>query len=153
MSVFPLIFTGMHRILASLGWTHGTAGLPLRRVLLHPTSIAAWVGMYATALNLLPAGQLDGGHIVYALAPRVHKVISWVTVLALIYLGWSNYRMVGVGGDRDCDEPLHPQARTGSRVPGAAHKPLGTGAIRGGHAGADGYDFAFPGEGVFAVRW
>ena len=88
---FPMIFTGMHRILASLGWAQRTAGLPLGRVLLHPTSIAAWVGMYATALNLLPAGQLDGGHIVYALAPRVHKVISWITVLALIYLGLSNY--------------------------------------------------------------
>lgn len=88
---FPLIFPLLHHILAGLGLAHGTAGLPLRRMLLHPTSIAAWVGMYATALNLLPAGQLDGGHIVYALVPRAHKVISWMTVAALIYLGISNY--------------------------------------------------------------
>lgn len=88
---FPLIFTAMHRILSNIGWIHGTAGLPMRQILFHPTSIAAWVGMYATALNLLPAGQLDGGHIVYAVAPRIHRAISWMTVVVLIYLGVSNY--------------------------------------------------------------
>ena len=43
--------------------------------------------MFATALNLLPSSQLDGGHIVYALAPRAHRVISWITVIALVYMG------------------------------------------------------------------
>ncbi len=43
--------------------------------------------MFATALNLLPSSQLDGGHIVYALAPRAHRIISWITVAALVYLG------------------------------------------------------------------
>jgi membrane-associated protease RseP (regulator of RpoE activity) len=47
--------------------------------------------MFATALNLLPSSQLDGGHIVYALAPRAHRVISWITVLALVCLGRLNY--------------------------------------------------------------
>ena len=51
-----------------------------------------WVGMFATALNLLPSSQLDGGHIVYALAPRVHRIVSWITVIALVYLG---HRYVG----------------------------------------------------------
>ena len=60
----------------------------------HPTVIAAWVGMFATALNLLPGGQLDGGHIVFALAPRAHKFVSRATILALIplaiycWVGW-----------------------------------------------------------------
>jgi membrane-associated protease RseP (regulator of RpoE activity) len=43
--------------------------------------------MFATSLNLLPGGQLDGGHIVYALSPRSHKIVSRLTVLALIPLG------------------------------------------------------------------
>ena len=43
--------------------------------------------MFATALNLLPTGQLDGGHIVYALWPRAHRYISWIAVFALVYLG------------------------------------------------------------------
>ena len=60
----------------------------------HPTAIAAWVGMFATALNLLPGGQLDGGHIVFSIAPRAHKQISRLTILALIpmalyfWAGW-----------------------------------------------------------------
>jgi membrane-associated protease RseP (regulator of RpoE activity) len=48
--------------------------------------------MFATALNLLPSSQLDGGHIVYALAPRAHRAISWITVIVLVYLG---HRYVG----------------------------------------------------------
>jgi membrane-associated protease RseP (regulator of RpoE activity) len=89
---FPAIFDVMHSVLRSLVPNHAIAALPLRRIYLHPTAVAAWVGMFATALNLLPSSQLDGGHIVYALAPRVHRVISWMTVIALIYLG---HRYVG----------------------------------------------------------
>lgn len=84
---YPLIFQLTHRLLALLGL--GVYGrLPLNRVLLHPTAIAAWVGMLATSLNLLPGGQLDGGHIVYALAPRAHKTISRLTVLVLLPMGY-----------------------------------------------------------------
>jgi len=84
---FPEIFRVMHGLLRSVMPAHPVAGLPLTRVYLHPTAVAAWVGMYATALNLLPSGQLDGGHLVYALAPRAHRVISWMTVIGLVYLG------------------------------------------------------------------
>src|SRR6202451_1513482 len=63
----PLIFVYAHRLLSIGG---GVAAMPLNRVLLHPTAIAAWVGMFATSLNLLPGGQLDGGHIVFSIAPR-----------------------------------------------------------------------------------
>ncbi len=84
---FPLIFDYMHRLLAILG-AGGPAALPLDRVLLHPAAIAAWVGMFATSLNLLPGGQLDGGHIVFSIAPRAHRWISWVTSIALLVMAY-----------------------------------------------------------------
>jgi membrane-associated protease RseP (regulator of RpoE activity) len=89
---FPEIFHVVHYLLRMLAPNSAVAVLPLTRIYLHPTAVAAWVGMLATALNLLPSGQLDGGHIVYALAPRVHRVVSWITVIVLVYLG---YRYVG----------------------------------------------------------
>jgi membrane-associated protease RseP (regulator of RpoE activity) len=57
-------------------------------ILLHPIARGAWVGILATALNLLPIGQLDGGHIVYAFAGRRHKLLSRIFVLALLPLGY-----------------------------------------------------------------
>ncbi len=80
---FPLIFQLMNRWFAS-----GTTAIPLNHMLLHPAAIAAWVGMFATALNLLPGGQLDGGHIVFSIAPRAHRWISWVTTLALLFMAY-----------------------------------------------------------------
>src|SRR5579871_5562289 len=50
---YPLIFQWVYRLLAALHPGSAVAGLPLSRVLLHPVSVAAWVGMFATALNLL----------------------------------------------------------------------------------------------------
>lgn len=78
---FPLVFTGAWKLLHP----HGT--LQLAQLSLSPIAIAAWTGMFATSLNLLPGGQLDGGHIVYALFPRLHKTVSRLTVLALIPMG------------------------------------------------------------------
>lgn len=92
----PLIFHFAHWMLRSAFPGHPIAALPLARVYLHPMAVAAWVGMYATALNLLPSGQLDGGHIVYALGPRAHRAISWITVFGLAYLGSLK---IGVGND------------------------------------------------------
>jgi membrane-associated protease RseP (regulator of RpoE activity) len=54
---------------------------------LHPVARAAWVGTLATALNLLPIGQLDGGHIVYSFTATKHKLLSRLFVLALVPLG------------------------------------------------------------------
>jgi membrane-associated protease RseP (regulator of RpoE activity) len=56
-------------------------------ILLHPVGRAAWVGLFATALNLLPVWQLDGGHIVYSLASKFHSRISLVVALSLVGLG------------------------------------------------------------------
>ncbi len=62
-------------------------GVALDSLLLHPVGRAAWVGLFATALNLLPAGQLDGGHIVYSVASDKHRRISLAVVAILLILG------------------------------------------------------------------
>ena len=89
---YPLIFTLAQRLLAALGILRGAAAMPLEKLALHPMVFAAWGGMFATALNLLPGGQLDGGHIVFSIAPRAHRFISRVVILILIpmavYLWW-----------------------------------------------------------------
>ena len=54
---------------------------------LHPIGFAAWFGFFATALNLLPVGQLDGGHVSYALFGGIHRRISQAFVFTLIPLG------------------------------------------------------------------
>jgi membrane-associated protease RseP (regulator of RpoE activity) len=89
---YPLIFHLAWRWLPLAQLKANAGSLP--GVYFHPTAIAAWVGMFATALNLLPGGQLDGGHIVFSMAPRAHKLISRLTILALIpmalyfWAGW-----------------------------------------------------------------
>lgn len=61
-------------------------GIPHAHLLLHPVGRAAWVGLFATALNLLPAGQLDGGHILYAVAYKRHRQVSFGVALLLVPL-------------------------------------------------------------------
>ena len=76
----PLAF----RLLESLFFP----GVPASQIVLHPIAMSAWAGLLATAINLLPAGQLDGGHIVYAtLGPRIHRIVSTVFVGVLAVLG------------------------------------------------------------------
>jgi membrane-associated protease RseP (regulator of RpoE activity) len=85
----PLLF----RLLAR--WTFGP--LPEGQdILLHPLAFAGWVGIFITALNLIPIGQLDGGHILYALLRRrAHPVALALLVAAAVgivafgYWGWS----------------------------------------------------------------
>jgi Peptidase family M50 len=89
---YPLIFRLAWYVLPLAQLKASTSAL--HSIYFHPCAIAAWVGMFATALNLLPGGQLDGGHIVFSLAPRAHKTVSRLTILALIpmalyfWAGW-----------------------------------------------------------------
>lgn len=69
-------------------------GVPHSMLLLSPMGRAAWVGLFVTALNLIPAGQLDGGHILYTLASRQHRWLSFGVALlllpmAFLWLGWA----------------------------------------------------------------
>lgn len=63
-------------------------GVAPEDISLHPIARAAWVGLLATALNLLPVGQLDGGHLVYASVGDRHRQISLIAVLTLALLGF-----------------------------------------------------------------
>ena len=81
---YPLIFYVMRA--AQSPWLPLHASL--NRVAPHPVAIAAWIGMFATALNLLPGGQLDGGHIVFSLAPEAHRAVSRITIATLVVLAY-----------------------------------------------------------------
>src|SRR5659263_155054 len=57
-------------------------------MMMHPIAFAGWVGMLVTALNLIPAGQLDGGHVLRAMIGERAKVISRVMPFILVSLGF-----------------------------------------------------------------
>lgn len=79
---------------------------PGQDVILHPTAFAAWFGLLVTSLNLLPVGQLDGGHVLYAMFGArarivgrgvlvvllVLGIVAWVGWLLWAFIGW---RVVG----------------------------------------------------------
>ena len=54
----------------------------------HPAFMAAWWGFVVTAINLIPAGQLDGGHAVYAVFGRRHRLLRWPVLAVLVGLGF-----------------------------------------------------------------
>lgn len=56
-------------------------------VLLHSVAFAGWIGLFVTSMNLIPVGQLDGGHIAYALFGRRHFYISRAFLVIVAVLG------------------------------------------------------------------
>ncbi len=110
---YPLVFQLLHRMLALLG-IGGAVQVPLAAAYLHPTAVAAWAGMFATALNLLPGGQLDGGHLIYSLLPSAHKWVSRLAMVILLpmayfWLGWLVWAvLLGISGLRHPQVPQWP---------------------------------------------
>ena len=86
----PLLLRGLEALLFP--------GVATADISLHPIARAAWVGMFATALNLLPIGQLDGGHILYSFFSRWFKYLSRGFALLLIPAGfyWTGWIAWGI---------------------------------------------------------
>lgn len=84
----PLLVPGESLLFAGLRWLfHGELG-PDQFLHLHPFALAAWFGLLATSLNLLPLGQLDGGHVLYAAVGARQRRLAVPLWLALGALGW-----------------------------------------------------------------
>ena len=70
-------------------------------ILISSTGFAGWVGFLVTMFNLLPIGQLDGGHICYALFGRAQQKLATAVLLGLLalsffWVGWALWIMIGV---------------------------------------------------------
>lgn len=117
-----LIFTLLERLV--LGQLPHDASL-----LLHPVAFAAWIGFFVTAINLLPVGQLDGGHVLYALAGRRQEGISRVAVLALAPLGFLWWGWFLWGGMLLLIGLRHPPVLREASPLGAREKAFGAVAV------------------------
>jgi len=91
-------------------------------IVLHPVALAGWFGLFVTFLNLLPVGQLDGGHVMYALLGRRHRLVArsaLAAIVALAFLGWRGWvmwavlvLMIGLDHPPTIDDtPLDPRRR------------------------------------------
>lgn len=76
----PLLYKAISHLV--LGPLPETVGVQLSSI-----AFAGWVGLFVTAMNLLPAGQLDGGHIAYAVWGRAHRFLAQTTFVGLVALG------------------------------------------------------------------
>lgn len=88
----PLLF----KLLSWVALGHLTSS---ENVILHPVAFAGWIGLLVTALNLMPVGQLDGGHVTYALFPEHHRYISLSVLGLLVVCGllfWQGWLMWAV---------------------------------------------------------
>ena len=86
-------------------------------VFIHPVAFAAWAGLLVTGLNLIPAGQLDGGHIVYALlGPKGARIVTWIVLaglagLSFLWEGWLLWLGLVLLFGRLQDQPLDELTR------------------------------------------
>jgi len=93
----PLMIVAIHHILQFV--TGAGSGHDITLIVPHPVLTASWIGLLITALNLIPAGQLDGGHILYAISPTAHRWSSRLVVVALFALGfwcWAGWVAWGI---------------------------------------------------------
>jgi membrane-associated protease RseP (regulator of RpoE activity) len=97
-----VIYFGEPLLLKAMTWWHFGRLPEGFDLVLHPTGFAAWFGMLATALNLLPFGQLDGGHIAYAVFGPRARYVSFATLLitlllTLVSMSWISMALIMLG--------------------------------------------------------
>jgi membrane-associated protease RseP (regulator of RpoE activity) len=89
-----LLYSGVRRL--TFGPLSATQDVEI-----HPTAFAAWFGLFVTTLNLLPIGQLDGGHVLYAVLGERARTIGRVVLMILVvlgltcWLGWLVWALIG----------------------------------------------------------
>ena len=92
----PVSYANANPILYWIGYFFTARPYPVggMDVMLHPVAWAGWAGMLVTALNLIPAGQLDGGHAIYVLlgkekTMRVRAIVLVILIaLGFVWSGW-----------------------------------------------------------------
>jgi len=116
-----LLFMGLSHLVLGADASTGVPNL-------NPIAFAGWLGLFVTTLNLLPVGQLDGGHVTYALFPRHHRTISVLFVISCVLMvlvplalgqafwaGWLLWAVLSVAlglghpSTIDRDTPLNPR--------------------------------------------
>ncbi len=95
------------------------------RIAPHPVLVAGWIGLFITSLNLIPGGQLDGGHLLYAISPRLHHLFTNVLPFVLFLAGavyWVGWILWGIflmiPAMRHPNVPLEPKLNRGRMVLG-----------------------------------
>jgi membrane-associated protease RseP (regulator of RpoE activity) len=108
-------------LLQFIAWLIVGSISPEADIVLHPIAFAAWFGLFVTSLNLIPIGQLDGGHVAYALWGKRQRTLAFIMIPILIvlgYVGWQGWWlwafMAGLWGFghppvRDSHIPLGPK--------------------------------------------
>lgn len=91
----PLTLRLLHRLLV-----HWNPAIPsFQWSSPHPVLIAGWIGLFITSLNLIPGGQLDGGHLLYAISPRLHRIVTNLLPVVLFLAGlfcWAGWILWGL---------------------------------------------------------
>jgi len=102
---------------------------PNEIIMVGEAATAAWVGLLVTAINLLPIGQLDGGHVLYGLTREKQHLLGWIAMIILIGLGfqspmWWVFAALGL-----VFKVPHPPTLDDARRPGIGAVLLGIAAL------------------------
>lgn len=88
MDVQGALMLGDSILMKVLTWITHPSLTEFQDIMLHPIAFAGWIGLLVTMLNLLPIGQLDGGHVAYAILGNKQNLVAKVVMVSLIPLSF-----------------------------------------------------------------